>query len=372
MITRREFVQRTTTGLFVAGVAPAILGADDKAGTRPKVVGQGDFQFECNHDWCETPDHITWRNTHGVAIDRAGFVYITHQGDAQQPCDTVVVFDAEGTFVRSFGKEFAGGGHGIDIRREGNEEYLYLCDIYNRQVIKCDTSGEWIWKIRYPRESNLYESVTEFSPTNVCFAANGDFYVADGYGAGYIHHYNINGQWLNSWGGKGKTAGKFQTPHGLWTDGRNRDAPQIMVADRANSRLQAIGLNGESMQIWQGFNEEKEQPIDAIQDGVNIPTEQLPGLSFPADIDIWDSMMVVADLHAKVLLFDENNQVVAKLGEDRDWTKSVLADATMRTTPSKWVDGKFIHPHDACFDVDGNLIVTEWVEPGRITKLTWI
>jgi len=28
-----------------------------------------------------------------------------------------------------------------------------------------------------------------------------------------------------------------------------------------------------------------------------------------------------------------------------------------------------VHPHDACFDSDGNLFVAEWVSAGRITKL---
>ena len=43
---------------------------------------------------------------------------------------------------------------------------------------------------------------------------------------------------------------------------------------------------------------------------------------------------------------------------------------TIRTDESKWEQGKFVHPHDACFDRDGNIYVAEWVATGRITKLT--
>ncbi|MEO8498425.1 MAG: peptidase, partial [Planctomycetota bacterium] len=32
-------------------------------------------------------------------------------------------------------------------------------------------------------------------------------------------------------------------------------------------------------------------------------------------------------------------------------------------------DGKFVHPHDACFDNDGNIFVAEWVATARISKL---
>ena len=34
-----------------------------------------------------------------------------------------------------------------------------------------------------------------------------------------------------------------------------------------------------------------------------------------------------------------------------------------------WQPGKFVHPHDACFDADGNIFVAEWVVGGRVTKL---
>jgi hypothetical protein len=36
---------------------------------------------------------------------------------------------------------------------------------------------------------------------------------------------------------------------------------------------------------------------------------------------------------------------------------------------ASWQPGKFLHPHDACFDAAGNIFVAEWVHTGRITKL---
>jgi glutamine synthetase len=37
---------------------------------------------------------------------------------------------------------------------------------------------------------------------------------------------------------------------------------------------------------------------------------------------------------------------------------------------AEWQDGRFIHPHDACFDKAGNIYTVEWVVGGRVTKLT--
>ncbi len=372
---RRIFLQTAVASVFTCGVAPAILRADDKSGTRPPIIGEGDFKFECQHEWGEVPEHITWRNTHGVAVDRDGFVYITHQGDLKNPCDTVVVFDSEGRFVRSFGKEFAGGGHGIDIRREDGVEYLYLCDIYNRQVIKCDKQGEWIWKIRYPREPEIYSKLEDFRPTNVCFGPTGDLYIGDGYGSHFIHQYDSDGRWIRSWGGNGGQAGKMKTPHSQWLDARAGREPMLVVADRANARLQYFSLDGKPQEILQGVVDRDEIGKTSTLtdvDGNEIPVKNVEGISFPADIDTWEELMVVSDLHARVLLFDAENNLLANLGFDEQWTKTVLDGMKVRQQPETWLPGRFVHPHDACFDEDGNIIVTEWVEAGRVTRLKWL
>ena len=41
----------------------------------------------------------------------------------------------------------------------------------------------------------------------------------------------------------------------------------------------------------------------------------------------------------------------------------------VRSDEKLWKPGKFIHPHDACFDKDGNIFVVEWVQTGRVTLL---
>jgi len=49
---------------------------------------------------------------------------------------------------------------------------------------------------------------------------------------------------------------------------------------------------------------------------------------------------------------------------------TVHAWPKLSTEPrEKFVAGKFICPHSACFDHAGNIFVVEWVEVGRVTKL---
>ncbi|HAW26814.1 MAG TPA: peptidase, partial [Planctomycetaceae bacterium] len=103
---RRSFLK--TAGAAVAGsfFTPAILGAEDKAGSKPPVLGEGAFQYEAIHNWGEVPKHIQWGETHGVCVDSAGLIYIKHRSKTKTPMDAIVVFDPAGKFVRSFGKEY--------------------------------------------------------------------------------------------------------------------------------------------------------------------------------------------------------------------------------------------------------------------------
>ncbi len=375
-VDRRRFLHVASATVFTAGVAPAIVGADDKAGTRPVIVGEGDFQFECHHNWGELPDTITYHNTHGVTVDKDGLVYVTHRGNDQQPCDTVVVFDPDGKYVRSFGQEYAGGGHGIDIREEDGTEYLYLSDTFNRQAVKCDTQGEWLWKKRYPREAGVYQNIEQFKPTNISFHPDGGFYVGDGYGSSFLHQYDKDANWVRTWGGKGDHPGEMSTPHGQWLDDRPGREPSLVVADRANSRLQYFSLEGNPLSVMQGVNEAEhpnptsEQLAARMQEYGDFPVEAAMAISFPADVDIQGDLMLVPDLHARILIFDGRNQLVANLSYDPAWTQQVFADKfAMRKDPSQWQAGRFVHPHDACFDQAGNIYVAEWVETGRVTFL---
>ncbi|MDZ4779448.1 MAG: twin-arginine translocation signal domain-containing protein [Planctomycetia bacterium] len=344
--TRRSFVKTTGAAAVAAGVlGPSMVWADDKAGAKLPVIGEADHTYEVHHGWGELPDSIRWGETHGVAIDQAGLIYIKHMAVIAEPVmDAIAVFDPDGKFVRSFGKEFHGGGHGIDIRKEGGEEYLYLCDIKNRVVVKTNLMGEHVWQMDYPREANLYQSLDQFRPTNIAFHPDGGFYVADGYGANYIHQYDANAKWIRSWGGEGTEQGKMRTPHGIWLDNRPGREPSIVVADRANARLQYFTLDGDFKEI------------------VN-------GVSFPAHFDLRGSELLIPDLHARLTIMNDKNEVIVHLGYDQAWTDQVLDNFQVRGDVSKWQPGKFIHPHDACYDQDGNIFVVEWVPTGRVTKL---
>ncbi len=348
-LSRREFLKSSASTAAAAGLitrAPAFLGATDKAGVKSAIVGEGEFTYECHHGWGEVPEHVTWGDTHGVCVDSDGLIYVKHRQKTKEPMDSIVVFDPDGKCVRSFGKEHHGGGHGIDVRNEGGEEFLYLSCIRKGYIAKATLTGEEVWRKRFPVECGRYNKKNpRYAPTNICFAPDGGFYVGDGYGSHFIHQYDRDANWVRTWGGAGKAAGKMQTPHGLWLDDRGDGEPTIAVCDRANARLQYFSLDGKHLNF-------------------------VEGLSFPADLDLQGDVLLCPDLHARITLLDKDNNVITHLGYDQAWTDQVLGNKfAMRSQPNRWQAGRFLHPHDACFDADGNIIVAEWVPTGRVSFL---
>ena len=346
-VSRRDFLKTGAAATSAALLTGApFIRAEDKAGTGPVIVGEGEHRYECIHGWGQLPDHIKWGNTHDVTIDEAGLIYIKHQTLGKGPMDSIVVFDPDGKFVRSFGDEYSGGGHGMDIRKEGNQEFLYLSSTKQQLVTKTTLKGEIVWATGTPWESGVYDDKKKFVPTNVAFHPTDEgFYIADGYGSSYVHQYDKHGKWLRVMGGAGKEHGQFQTPHGLWVDTRPGKDPTLLICDRANARLEYYSLD--------------EKYLSTVGD-----------VSFPANLDIRGDVLLCPDLHARVTLFDKDNKVITHLGYDADWTKAVLADGMkLRNQPERFQAGRFVHPHDACFDKAGNIFVVEWVPTGRVTKL---
>jgi len=335
-MNRRSFLYAVGAG------APLILGATNKSGSANPVIGEGDHRFECIHDWGELPADIKYGNTHGVCEDSQGHIYIHHTVNAaSESSDSMVVFDAKGKFVKSWGKEFKGGAHGLHIRKEGSTEFLYLCDTQRGLVVKTTLNGEVVFTLGYPGEAEPYKAKIKYSPTNLAIAPNGDIYVGDGYGSSYVNVYDKDGKYRMTFGGKGSGDGQLNCPHGIILDARGSE-PVLMIADRANHRIQTFNLAGQHVGYF-------------------------PGTNLPCNFDFnRKGEVVVPDLGARVTLLDKQNAVICQLGDDsaaNTWEKVRKMDRTA------FQPGKFVCPHGACYDHHGNIFVVEWVEVGRVTKL---
>lgn len=350
--TRRHFLTATAAGAAAIMAAPAVATASRTS--REIIIGEGEHQFRVNHAFAQLPEKYSWQTTHNVALDKAGNLYVIHEGRRElKDHPSIFVFDPAGKFVRAFGCQFQGGGHGIEVRQEGNEEFLYVAAYQQvKAFAKMTLTGETVWFQKAPMESGVYapgENISTeatwtrqgFLPTNFAFLDDGGFLLADGYGTFHIHRFDKDAKWVSSFGGAGNGEGKFNTAHGLWVDKREGREPSIVVTDRAHDTLQIFTMDG-------------------------VYKETLKGFGLPANVDTWQNLMLVPELKACVTLLDEKNHVVARLGLAVDRLNEIK---DLRGKPDKWVDGQFVHPHDACFSPNGDIYVAEWVGTGRVTKL---
>ena len=350
--TRRQFISKAAAGAAIIAAAP--MGFTASRTSDEVIVGEGEYKFRVRHDWPMLPDKYNWQTTHNVAVDKAGNLYVIHEGRKEQKDHpSIFVFDPERKFIRAFGSQFQGGGHGIEVREEGGEEFLYVAAY---QQVKCfakmTLTGETVWYRKAPMESGVYAvgedtSTTPswhrkgFLPTNFGFLDDGGFLLADGYGSFHIHRYDKDANWVSSFGGAGNGEGTFATAHGLWVDKRPGREPSIVVTDRAHNTLQIFDMEGKYL-------------------------ETLTGFGLPANVDTWKNLMLVPELKARVTLLNEKNEVVARLGTATDRLGEVK---DLRTKPDQWLPGQFVHPHDACFAENGDIYVAEWVGTGRVSKL---
>lgn len=342
-LTRREFVKSAAVAVAIGAVAPTILRAEDKAGAKAMVLGEGKHTYELVPGWGKLPEGKRYGNTHGVAVDKDSNVYIFNQSD-----DALCVFDKEGKFIKSWGAEYKPGAHGLTLNKEGSEEFLYLCDYAKPQVVKTTLDGKVVQAYPMPTSmAEVYPDPGKYKPTNLAVAPNGDVYVADGYGQSWVHQYKNNGDYMKSWGGKGKEQGQLACPHGIWIDQRGGE-PVVLVADRANERLQTFALDG-------------------------TPKEVIAGdFRHPCHFDTKDGDLLLPGLHGVVSILDKDNKPIARLGDNPGVQNTTNAEGKKiyPNLPHEMrKPEKFISPHGACWDHNGDLYVVEWVPDGRVTKM---
>ena len=267
-------------GLFALGLTVHSKSQD------PVVLGAGAHTYRWVTGWGALPEGMTLGNTHGcIVVDSEDRVYVNTDTE-----NAVIVFGPDGSYLRSFGKELAGNPHGMLLRREGDEEFIYMAHTSRQEVLKLNLEGEILWTLPYPKESGLYDDPGRYRPTSVAIAPNGDLYVADGYGLSWIHVFDKERKYKRSIGGHGGLRGQFKTCHGIAIEEWEGE-PALMVADRENNRVQVLGLDGSVLSVMHG------------------------NLRRPCHVHYQAGEILVPDLAGRVTILDEAGDVVVHLGD---------------------------------------------------------
>ncbi len=193
----------------------------------------------------------------------------------------------------------------------------------------------------------------EFVPTETTVDTNGDFFIADGYGAQYITHYDKDGKLKNFFGGKGEGDEHLDNAHGIVID-RRYDTPTLLITDRTRNCFKRFSMDGKLQEV-----------IKTARRLCLPPGYQRLGLF------ISHAVLRSPDLGVKdsgfTTILDKNNKVVSNLGG----TEPVYKDGVLQ--PMAQAEKIFLNPHDVCVDNDENLYVAQWasgkVYPYKFTRV---
>jgi DNA-binding beta-propeller fold protein YncE len=289
------------------------------------LLGSGAYTY-AEEPWPALPEGWSFHEVADVAVGPGDRVYVYNRGE-----HPMMVFEADGTFVTSWGEGIFARAHGVTFGPDGN---LYCADDDGHRIYVCTPEGRVLSTIGGPAPA---QSGLPFNrPTKVAFdPGTGEIYVSDGYGNARVHKYTRDGRLLFSWGAYGTDPGQFNLVHSITTDGEGR----VYVADRENHRVQVFDPEGAFLEQWVNMH----RPCGLHIDGDRAYVGQLPThLDVNADYP---------NIGACVSVHDLSGRRLARLGDAR---------------PGEG-PGQFVAPHGLAVDSRGDLYVGEvsWSAYGR-------
>jgi len=215
-----------------------------------RFVGRDSFLFEPVPDWAQLPEGWKFNEAVAVAVDSQDRVFVFSRSE-----HPVMIFDRDGIFLNAWGEGLFERPHGLLI---GPDDSVFCIDDVGHAIYRFTPDGELLATMGTPGKCSdtgvvngdyrtLKQPAGPFNlPTNLALGANGEIYVADGYGNARIHRFSADGELLDSWGKPGSGPGEFAVPH----DVAVRSDGTVFVCDRENSRIQLFSPEGEFLSEW--------------------------------------------------------------------------------------------------------------------------
>ena len=324
---------RTARGLVVLGFAA----------TAALAAGQGPTFTMNSHYFTPPGGAATIGDGHGdVAVSPAGEIYVSVQGG---PYPGIQVYSADGRYLRNV-PDAPKDLHGFIIAKsQGGAAHIFGVSRLAQKIVELGLDGKVYLSI--PADKMIPDQFKEHAPdkpatnlTGIAVAPNGDIYVVDGYGLSYIHRFDKTGRYITSFGGTG-APWNFDQAHKIAIDTRFKPA-RLLCTDRRHRRLVEMDLNGKILSV---FGE---------------------GLRLPSALAIRGNELAVAELEGRVSILGLKGETIATIGQNDNPTEVHVNT----TPPTVWKEGLFYEPHGITYDAGGNLLVTEFNQYGRLTKIS--
>jgi hypothetical protein len=253
----------------------------------------------------------------------------------------IQVYSADGHYLRNV-PNAPNDFHGFVIRKQPDGEFIFGPRLGGQNILKLTLDGKVVLDIPASDIPEEFKSKDGKGKSHVALTAmdvapNGDLYVTDGYSSDYVHRFDHNGKYIQSFGGK-KAPYNFSTLHKIAIDTRFEPA-RIIACDRANNRVVHLSLTGDFL-------------------GVIVSD-----LRLPAAVAVHGDYAAIGELKGRVTVLDKSGKIVAQLGE---YTGPGVGGNGIK--PADWKTGVCTSPHGVDFDANGNLYVSEYNVYGRVIR----
>jgi hypothetical protein len=200
-------------------------------------------QYEPVERWGRLPLGMTFNgDATAVGVDSQDRVIVFNRGPVP-----VVVFDADGNYLSSWGDGVFHAAHAVTVDGDDNIWFTDTGGSYlgegGHVVEKRTIEGELLLRLGERGSHAGHYSGDPFNgPTDIAVhPTTGELFVCDGYGNSRVHRFSPDGQHITSWGALGSDPGEFNIPHGI----DFIDDDHLVVCDRENFRVEVFTLDGE-------------------------------------------------------------------------------------------------------------------------------
>ena len=339
---RRSFIKQSA---LVSG--SFFIRKDMLAKPTGPVYGHGSMRYRMDTAWSKADSQKNPVNDcHEMVQDAKGRILLL----TNETKNNVLIYNKSGKLLETWGTEFP-GAHGLTLFNENGTDVLFITDTVKHQVYKTTIGGKILMTINVPLETGVYKKAEEFVPTEVAVDTNGDFFIADGYGAQYVTHYDKNGKIISVFGGRGEGDEHLDNAHGIVID-RRYGKPTLLVTDRTRNCFKRFSMDGK------------------LQEIIKLPGACVCRPVIKGD-HLYAAVLRSPNLDAEntgfTTILDKNNKVVSNIGG----TQPVYTDGVLQ--PMAQAEKIFLNPHDVCVDNDENLYVAQWasgkVYPYKFTRV---
>jgi peptidylamidoglycolate lyase len=325
---RRQFIQRSTASAAGLLLMPTLLNDE-------VILGQNNKRYRLNNQWSQLDfTRYPVKDCHEMVQDRQGRILLL----TNETRNNVIIYDKKGRLITTWGNEYP-GAHGLTLFNENGQEVLFICDNNRHQMIKTTIDGRVLMTLDYPKETGEYTKPEEYIPTETAIAANGDIYVADGYGKDFVIQYDYKGNYIRHFGGRGDKEEHLLNAHGITIDSRHPGGPFLIVTSRQQNAFKRYTMEGKY-----------------------LSTIPLPGA--------WVCRPVINGDYLYAAVLQSSNAVGKQSGFVTILDKDFRVVSNLGGTEPVYTDGKlgelqqtvkaFQYPHDVCIDDEQNLYIAQW------------